>query len=51
MEQHILKLALGVDVSKENLGVSLCRLTVNFAKEFEDSFRVSNDLSEFKNLY
>lgn len=50
MEQHILKVALGVDVSKENLAVCLCRLRVNLTKEFEDSFEVSNDLPGFKKL-
>ncbi|PZX59564.1 hypothetical protein LY54_02913, partial [Salegentibacter mishustinae] len=41
MEHHILKVALGVDVSKDNLAVCLCRLTVNLTKEFEDPFEVS----------
>jgi len=50
MKDHILKVALGVDVSKDNLAVCLCRLTVNLAKEFEDSFEVSNDISGFKKL-
>ena len=50
MEQHILKEALGVDVSKENLAVCFCRLTVNLTKEFEESFEVSNDLPGFKKL-
>ena len=50
MEHNILKVALGVDVSKENLAVCLCRLTVNLAKEFEDSFEVSNDISGFRKL-
>ena len=50
MDNHILKVALGVDVSKENLAVCLCRLTVNLAKEFEDSFEVSNDIPGFKKL-
>jgi len=50
MEQHILKVALGVDVSKENLAVCLGRLTVSLTKEFEDPFEVSNDLVGFKKL-
>lgn len=50
MKRNILKVTLGVDVSKENLAVCLCRLTVNLAKEFETPFEVSNDLSGFKKL-
>tara|TARA_R110002020_G_scaffold200030_4_gene402059 strand:+ start:448 stop:675 length:228 start_codon:yes stop_codon:yes gene_type:complete len=50
MEHHILKIALGVDVSKENLAVCLCRLTVNLTKDFETPFEVSNDISGFKKL-
>lgn len=50
MENRILKLALGVDVSKETLAVCLCGLTESLKKEFEDPFEVSNDLSGFKKL-
>lgn len=50
MDQQILKVALGVDVSKKDLAVRLCRLTVTLDKEFEDGFEVSNDLPGFKKL-
>ncbi len=50
MEHNILKVALGIDVSKENLAVCLCRVTVNLTKEFEDPFEVSNDIPGFKKL-
>ncbi len=50
MKKQILKLSLGVDVSKETLAVCLCRLTARLAKEFEDPFEVSNNLPGFKKL-
>lgn len=50
MKKQILKLSLGVDVSKENLAVCLCRLTTTLTKEFEDPFEISNDQAGFKKL-
>lgn len=50
MKEQILKRSLGVDVSKDNLAVCLCRLTASLTKEFEDPFEVSNDQMGFKKL-
>jgi len=50
MKKQILKLSLGVDVSKDNLAVCLCRLTASLTKEFEDPFEVSNDQMGLKKL-
>ena len=50
MEDNVLKVVLGVDVSKETLAVCLCRLTVSLVKEFEVPFEVSNDRKGYKKL-